>query len=57
MATEQKDKGSWAIGGGTLIGLGAGLIFLQTSSLWFVGSLLIGIGGGLVVAALIRPKP
>ena len=57
MATELKDKGSWAIGGGTLIGLGAGLIFLQTSALWFVGSLLIGIGGGLVVAALIRPKP
>jgi hypothetical protein len=56
MATEQKDKGSWAIGGGLLIGLGAGFIFLQTNALWFVASLLIGLGAGLVIAALIRPK-
>lgn len=47
------DKSSWAIGGCTLIGLGAGFVFLQTSILWFVASVLIGIGLGLVLAAFI----
>ena len=53
MASESKDKGSWAIGGCTLIGLGVGLVFLQTNVLWMVASLLIGIGAGLVLASLL----
>lgn len=48
------DKSSWAIGGGTLIGIGVGFFFLLQSPLLFVGSLLIGIGVGLVVAALLK---
>ena len=47
------DKSSWAIGGTTLIGTGVGLIFLKTSALIFVASILIGIGSGLVIASLI----
>ena len=46
----QHDKGSWVIGGATLIGLGIGLIFLKTSALYFVASIVIGIGAGLVIA-------
>ena len=49
----KKDKGSWAIGGTTLIGVGVGLIFLKTSVLFFVASILIGIGFGLVIAPFI----
>jgi len=49
----KSDKSSWAIGGTTLIGLGVGLIFLKTSVLFFVASILIGIGAGLVIAPLI----
>jgi len=53
----KSDKSSWAIGGTTLIGVGVGFIFLKTSALFFVASILIGIGSGLVVAALIsKPK-
>lgn len=47
------NKASWAIGGCTLIGLGVGLIFLKTSVLWFVASLLIGIGIGLLIVAVL----
>lgn len=47
------DKSTWAIGGGVLIGLGAGLFFLQTSALAFVGSIFIGLGLGLMVTAII----
>jgi len=47
------DRGNWAIGGTTLMGLGAGFIFLQRSALLFVACLLIGIGAGLLAAALI----
>lgn len=47
------DKGAWVIGGTTLVGIGVGLVFLQTSALWFVASILVGIGSGLVIAALI----
>ena len=51
--TKNEDKSSWAIGGTTMIGLGVGLIYLQTNVLIFVASLIIGIGAGLVVAPLI----
>ena len=47
------DRGAWAIWGTTLMGLGVGFIFLQTSVLAFIASLLIGIGAGLLLAALI----
>jgi len=49
----KKDKSSWAIGGTTLIGVGVGLIFLKTSVLFFVASILTGIGSGLVIASFI----
>ncbi len=34
-------------------GLGAGMFFLQTNVLAFVGCILLGIGVGLVLAAVI----
>ena len=40
-----EDKSSWAIGGTT--------IFLKTSVLIFVASLIIGIGAGLVIVPII----
>ena len=49
----KRDKRSWFIGGTTLIGVGVGLIFLKTSALFFVASILIGIGSGLVIAPFI----
>ena len=54
--TKNADKSSWVIGGTTMIGLGVGLIFLQTSVLIFMASLIIGIGAGLVIAPLIPSK-
>lgn len=50
---KQIDRGAWAIGGTTLMGLGIGFIFLQTSVFIFIASLLTGIGLGLVIAALL----
>jgi len=50
------DKSSWVIGGTTLIGIGAGFIFLRTSALLFVACILIGIGLGLVVAPIVSSK-
>lgn len=47
------DKSTWIIGGTTLIGVGAGFIFLPESALLFVASILIGIGVGVVITALI----
>ena len=55
-ANKKCDKSSWAIGGTTLIGIGVGFIFLQTSALFFVASILIGIGLGLVIAPIISSK-
>ncbi len=45
-------KGSLAIGGGLLAGLGGGFFFLQTNALYFVGCLLGGLGIGLILASL-----
>ena len=50
---KKDDKSSWVIGGTTLIGIGVGFIFLRTSPLLFVASILIGIGAGLEIASLI----
>ena len=47
------DRGYWAIGGTTMIGLGVGLVFLQTSVMIFLACLLGGIGLGLVLAAFL----
>ncbi|MGB5229108.1 hypothetical protein [Eudoraea sp.] len=56
MTSDKKDKSSWAIGGTTLIGLGVGLFFLQTSPIWFVACLIAGIGFGLVLTAILSSK-
>ena len=56
MTNKKDDKSSWVIGGTTLIGIGVGFIFLKTSALLFVASILIGIGCGLVIASLISSK-
>lgn len=47
-----KGRSSWAIGGGVLLGLGVGF-FLLPNGLAFTGSLIGGVGFGLVFAALI----
>jgi hypothetical protein len=48
-----EDKGSLAIGGGLLMGLGVGFFFIRINPMAFVGSLLFGLGLGLLVSALI----
>ncbi len=50
---KKDDKSTWVIGGTTLIGIGVGFIFLKTSALFFVASILIGIGSGLVITSLL----
>ncbi len=50
---KKADKSTWAVGGGALLGLGVGLFFLQQSALAFVGSLLGGLGLGLMVTAIV----
>jgi hypothetical protein len=47
------DKSTWAIGGGVLLGIGVGFFFLQASALAFVGSILSGLGLGLLVTSII----
>jgi len=50
---KKEDKSTWATGGGLLLGLGVGFFFLQESALAFVGSLLGGLGIGLIVTSII----
>ena len=54
MSTDNKSsKSTWAIGGGTLLGLGAGFFFLDHSALYFVGSILAGLGFGIFATAIL----
>ena len=53
---KKNDKGSWVIGGTTLIGIGVGFILLRTSALLFVAAILIGIGVGIVINGLMSNK-
>lgn len=53
---KKDDKGSWVIGGTTLIGIGVGFILLRTSALLFVAAILIGIGVGIVISGIMSDK-
>jgi hypothetical protein len=47
------DKSAWAIGGMTLTGLGVGFVFLHLSVFFFIASIIVGIGLGILIAAII----
>lgn len=47
------DRRTWAIGGGLLVGLGVGFFFLHESVFAFVGSILAGLGLGLLVTSVL----
>jgi len=53
---KKEDKSTWAIGGGILIGIGVGFFFLKESPLAFVGSMLSGLGLGLIITSIISRK-
>jgi len=50
---KREDRSTWAIGGGLLLGLGTGFFFLRFSALAFTGSLIAGLGLGLIIASII----
>jgi len=50
------DRSGWAVGGGTMISIGVGFFLLSISVFYFIGSILGGIGLGLIVGALIGKK-
>ena len=52
MSNKYEDKSTWAIGGG----LGVGLFFLQESALAFVGSMIGGLGLGLLVTSILSSR-
>lgn len=56
MATEdkKKSKSGWATGGGAMIGIGVGFFLLPINSLYFVGAVMLGIGLGLIIDAIIK---
>ena len=56
MKSKKDDKSTWAIGGGIIMGVGVGFFFLRQSPLAFVGSMLVGLGVGLVITAIISSK-
>jgi hypothetical protein len=56
MSNKEEDKSTWAIGGGLLLGLGVGLFFLQQSALAFVGSMIGGLGLGLLVTSILSSR-
>ena len=53
MAEKKDDKTTWAIGGGLLLGLGVGFFFLKASVLAFVGSMISGLGLGLIITSIL----
>ena len=56
MTNTKDDKSTWATGGGVILGIGIGFFFLQTSPLYFVGSILIGLGIGLLVTSILSSR-
>jgi len=54
--SKKEDKSTWAIGGGVLIGVGAGIFYIKTYPLGIVAFTLIGIGLGLIITSIISKK-
>lgn len=54
--TKREDKADLAIGGGVLLGLGVGFFLLPMSPLFFLGSILAGLGLGLIITSIIARK-
>lgn len=52
----KKATSDWAVGGGVLLGVGVGFIFLNLSPLYFLGAILAGLGLGLIMAPIIENK-
>lgn len=52
MVNKNEDKSTWAIGGGLLLGLGVGFFYLP-NALAFVGSVVGGLGLGLIITSII----
>ena len=50
------DKGSWAIGGCLLIGIGVGLFLVRTNPIAMPASILIGLGVGLLISSFLSRK-
>ncbi len=53
---KKEDKSTWAIGGGVLMGIGAGFFFLKESPLAFVACILLGLGLGLMITSIISSR-
>ena len=57
MKNKNEDRSTWAIGGGVLLGIGVGFFFLSLSpALPFVGSILGGLGLGLIITSIISTR-
>ncbi|WP_182835580.1 hypothetical protein [Flagellimonas lutimaris] len=57
MAENKDDKSTWAIGGGILLGLGVGFFFLGSGAvLAFVGSMIAGLGIGLIITSILSSR-
>ena len=56
MSNKKEDRSTWAIGGGVIIGLGVGFFFLPMSPLYFVGSMLAGLGLGILASSIISSR-
>lgn len=50
---KKNDRSTWAIGGGLLMGIGAGLFYLTIYPLASAGCILMGLGLGLMTASII----
>ncbi len=50
---KKEDRSTWAIGGGLMMGIGVGFFFLQGNPMEFVGSILAGLGLGLIITTIV----
>jgi hypothetical protein len=53
---KNEDKSSWAIGGGIMLGIGIGFFFLPQNTMAFIGSIMGGLGLGLIISSIISRK-
>jgi hypothetical protein len=54
MAKKSEDKRGLIIGAGVLLGLGVGFFVMEFNALYFVGSIMVGLGLGMALSYFVK---
>ena len=53
---KKNDRSTWPVAGGMLFGLGIGLLLVRQNPMALIGSLLAGMGAGIIISSFLSSE-